>query len=296
MKSLRYLLGLLALAGITPIRAEILVEDFLGRQVRLEQPARRIVALAPHIVENLYSAGAGNRLVGAVSYSNFPEQARDIPQVGSFNAFSLESLAALQPDLVIMWASGNGMDSLQNLEILDVPVYVSEPRQLADISEAIRDYGLLAGTREKSEQAIGHIEREIDALVTTYAGRRQLSVFYQVWHEPLQTLNGKHLVSSIIDLCGGRNIFADTAALAPRISLEAVLERNPDAIVASGMDIARPEWLDQWLEYPDLNAVSNQALFFIHPDHIQRPTARVLLGARKLCGQLQTARDHNSPN
>lgn len=282
------MLGLL----LSPVgHGEILVEDFLGRQLRLEHPAQRIVALAPHIVENLYSAGAGDKLVGAVSYSNYPEQASRIPQLGSFNAFSLETVAASQPDLVIMWASGNGMDSLQQLELLGVPVYVSEPRQLRDITRAIHDYGRLAGTTAVSDAAINAIEIEVDELAKTYAGRRQLSVFYQVWHEPLQTLNGKHLVSSIIDLCGGSNVFADTPVLAPRISVEAVLERNPDAIVASGMDIARPEWLDQWLDYPALNAVRNEALFFIHPDHIQRPTARVLLGARQLCAQLQTARE-----
>lgn len=291
MKPLARLLAMAALILPVSARGDILVEDFLGRQLRLQRPAERIVALAPHIVENLYSAGAGGKLVGTVSYSNYPPEAADIPQVGSFNAFSLEALAALQPDLVIMWASGSGMDSLQNLEILGVPVYVSEPRHLTDIAKAIGDYGRLAGTRVESDAVIRTFESEVEDLVSRYAGRRQLSVFYQVWHEPLQTLNGKHLVSSIIDMCGGRNVFADTPALAPRISLEAVLERNPDAIVASGMDIARPEWLDQWLAYPALNAVRHRALFFIHPDHIQRPTARVLLGARQLCAQLQTARE-----
>ena len=117
------------------------MEDFAGREVTLEQPARRIVALAPHIVENLYSAGAGERLVGVVSYSNYPAQAAEIPEVGSYNAFSLEQIIALQPDLVVMWGSGNGMQSLDKLQALGIPVYVSELRQLADVPQSIRQAG-----------------------------------------------------------------------------------------------------------------------------------------------------------
>jgi iron complex transport system substrate-binding protein len=111
-----------------------------------------------------------------------------------------------------------------------------------------------------------------------------------VWNQPLQTLNGSHLISDVISLCGARNVFADAASLAPKISVEAVIARNPDAIVASGMDEARPEWLDEWLAYPQLRAVANNALFFVPPDYIQRPTARVLLGATSLCRQLDSAR------
>jgi iron complex transport system substrate-binding protein len=268
--------------------AEITVSDFVGRQVTLEQPARRIVALAPHIVENLYSAGAGEALVGVVSYSDYPASARDIPRVGSYKAFSLETILALQPDLVVMWASGNGMTTLDDLAALKVPVYVSEPRHLDDIGRAIRDYGKLAGSEPAAEREALRIDGAINQLLREHEDEESISVLYQVWHEPLQTLNGKHLISAVIELCGGYNIFADAVSLAPKVSLESVLQRNPDAIVASGMDIARPEWLDLWLNYPSLSAVQNQALFFVHPDHIQRPTARVLLGAQALCHQLDS--------
>ena len=125
---------------------------------------------------------------------------------------------------------------------------------------------------------------------SSYGGQRQIRVLYQIWNEPLQTVNGDHLISQVIGLCGGSNIFAGAAGLAPRISVESVLQRNPEAIVASGMDKARPEWLDQWRAYPAIDAVAKQALFFVDPDHIQRPTARILLGASELCGQLQSLR------
>ncbi len=271
-------------------RAEISVTDFLGRTVTLEQPAQRIVALAPHIVENLYTAGAGEQLVGVVSYSNFPEAATRLPIVGSYKSFSLESILALEPDLIIMWASGNGAQRLQQLEQLGIPVYASEPRLLADIGRSIRDYEALIGRAAGETSQADSIDQQIERLRQQYGSRTRLGVFYQVWHEPLQTLNGEHLISDVIRLCGGRNVFADATTLAPRLSLESVLERDPQVIVASGMGQARPDWLDDWLAYPFLQAVENNALYFVHPDHLQRPTARILLGATALCRQLDQQR------
>jgi iron complex transport system substrate-binding protein len=271
-------------------RADPRAEDSLGRKVSLEAPARRIVALAPHIVENTFSAGAGGQLVGVVSYSNYPPEARDIQRVGDYQAWSLESVVALRPDLVLMWSSGNGIGGYESLERLGIPVFVSEPRELEDVPRMIRAIGALAGTEQVSEPEAQRIEQGLARLRATYAEKRDLSVFYQVWNEPLQTVNGEHMISRVIETCGGYNVFADTASLAPTVSLESVLRRDPDVIVASGMDAARPEWLDMWTGYPYLKAVRNEALLFVHPDHIQRPTARLLLGAERLCDQMDELR------
>lgn len=287
MKLIRALLICYAVA--LPAEA-ITVEDFAGRKVTLNQPAKRIVALAPHIVENLYSAGAGDALVGVVSYSNFPQEAKKIPEVGSYNAFSLEHVLTLEPDLVVMWGSGNGMQTLSKLEGLNIPVYVSELRKLSDVPQSIRNLSQLAGTASVGEVEASRIEKEFESLQHRYGGKRSLSVFYQIWNDPLQTVNGEHLISEIIALCGGYNVFGDASTLAPRISLESVLLRDPDAIVASGMGEARPEWLDQWQAYTSLTAVKRDALLFINPDHVQRPTARIVLGAQRLCQQLDQIR------
>lgn len=277
-------------AGVRPAVAAITLVDFAGREVTLAAPAVRIVALAPHIVENAFSAGAGDKLVGAVAYSDFPAAAREIPRVGSYQAWSLEAIVASEPDLVLVWGSGNGSETLSALERLGIPVFVSELRALADIPASIRAIARLAGTAAVGDREAEHLESGLTALRRRYGGRRQVSVFYQIWNDPLQTINGEHLISSVIGLCGGRNAFADVGSLAPRISLESVLARDPEVIVASGMGEARPEWLDDWRAYPGLRAVRDNALFFIHPDLIQRPTARVLEGARVLCEQLDVAR------
>ena len=283
-------LALLFLAVIAVPAQAITVQDFSGREVTLDQPAKRIVALAPHIVENLYSAGAGDKLVGVVSYSNFPDEAKNVPEVGTYNAFSLEQVLALQPDLVVMWGSGNGMQTLSKFEAMGIPVYVSELRQLSDVPKSIRNLSQLAGTPAIGEAEASRIETELNALHRLYGEKRSLSVLYQIWNDPLQTVNGEHLISEIISLCGGYNIFGDARSLAPRVSIESVLLRDPDAIVASGMGEARPEWLDQWRAYPSLTAVADEALFFVNPDHLQRPSARIVLGAQSLCQQLDQIR------
>ena len=283
-------LALLFLAVIAVPAQAITVLDFSGREVTLDQPAKRIVALAPHIVENLYSAGAGDKLVGVVSYSNFPDEAKNVPEVGTYSAFSLEQVLALQPDLVVMWGSGNGMQTLSTFEALGIPVYVSELRQLSDVPKSIRNLSQLAGTPAIGEAEASRIETELDALHRRYGEKRSLSVLYQIWNDPLQTVNGEHLISEIIALCGGYNVFGDARSLAPRVSIESVLLRDPAAIVASGMGEARPEWLDEWRAYPSLTAVADEALLFVNPDHLQRPSARIVLGARSLCQQLDQVR------
>ncbi|RLQ22807.1 cobalamin-binding protein [Seongchinamella sediminis] len=282
------------LAAVTAGQAATTVVDASGREVSLERPAQRIVALAPHIVENLFSAGAGNKLVGVVSYSDYPPQALAIPQVGSAYAWSLESVVALDPDLVVLWGSGNGLAALPQLERLGLTVYVSEPRQLADIANSIRDFGILAGTETSAQKSAEKLEREIRQLRSRYSHQASLQVFYQIWNQPLQTINGEHMISHVIALCGGRNIFTDEAQLAPRVSLETVLQADPDAIVASGMDESRPEWLDDWLPYRSLQAVNRGALLHIHPDIIQRPTARIAAGAAELCRKLDAVRTQSA--
>ncbi|MES1932627.1 Fe3+-hydroxamate ABC transporter periplasmic binding protein [Salinisphaera shabanensis T35B1] len=289
-------IALIALVGllcpVSSMAAGVEITDFRGETLRLEAPANRIVALAPHLVENLYSAGLGDRIVGAVSYSDYPPAARAIPEVGGYTNISLEAVVSKDPDLVVAWASGQGGDpaTLARFEALGIPVYVDRPRQLEDIARAIRDLGVLGDTRGVADAAASRFERRLESLRERYSTRSPVSVFYQVWDDPLQTLAGEQFVGQVIRLCGGRNIFADAVSLAPKVGIESVLERDPQAIVASGMGDERPDWLDDWRDWPGLQAVENDHLFFVAPDIIQRATMRVLDGATTLCRQLESVR------
>lgn len=271
--------------------ADVRVEDMSGRTVVLGAPAQRIVSLAPSLTELAYAAGAGQRLVGAVAYSDYPAAARQLPTVGNANKLDLEAVLALQPDLVLAWDSGNPAAQLARLQALDIPVYIAEPRRLDDIALLLERIGTLAGTRARADQAVRAFRARQAALRERYSGRPVVRMFYEVWHRPLMTVNGDHTISAVIRLCGGRNVFADLPQLSGQVALEAVLAADPEAIVAGGMDDAtRPEWLDHWRQWPQLRAVRNDHLFYIPPDLIHRHSPRILDGAERLCRQLEQVR------
>jgi iron complex transport system substrate-binding protein len=284
------LLFVLSLITALPARAAIVVTDDLGRKVALDKPARRIVALAPHIIENLYTAGAGEWVVGAVEYCDYPEAAKTIPRVGAISAYSLEAIIALKPDLVVIWHSGLGGKMLPQLQALGLTVYANDPKTLDDVPRALRDFAVLAEVPEQGERVAAAYRARLQKLRQDYSEENPLSVLYQVWHQPLQTLNDEHIISDIIRLCGGRNVFGDAVTIAPVVSIESVITRNPEVILASGIGEERPEWLDYWHKYPGLSAAQNQNLYAIPPDLIQRHTVRILDGAERVCAALAAAR------
>jgi iron complex transport system substrate-binding protein len=277
----------------SPLPPVLSVTDFSGRVVSLSHPAKRIIALAPHITENVFSAGAGDLLVGTVNYSDYPEAAKAILQVGSPHSFSVETVIDLNPDLVIVWSSGVSEKVTKQLIALGLTVYMDEPRQLEDIAKSINDIGVLSDRQAVSRQASQQFLAHLTALKKNYSQRSPISLFYQIWNSPLMTLNGQHIISDVIRLCGGVNVFSDAVAIAPKLSVESVLHLDPQVIVASGMGQERPEWLDQWQQWKNLIAVKNQHLFFIHPDILQRHTVRILQGAEILCEQLEQVRTAN---
>lgn len=268
----------------------IAVVDDIGRTVRLERPATRIVSLAPHITENLFAAGIGHRVTGAVNYSDYPAEARRIPSVGGYDNFDIETILALQPDLVIAWKEGNQFHQVERLMELGLAVYINEPHRLEDVAADIIRFGILGGREDEARAVAQEYLAGFSRLRDRYSGLEKVSVFYQVWPSPLITVTDKQIIGDVIRLCGGANIFAGLGAPTPQVGKEAVLARNPDAIIVSGMDEARPDWLDEWKNWPFLKAAGYGNLFFIDPDIIQRHSPRILLGSRQLCELLEQAR------
>ncbi|MEP5230974.1 MAG: cobalamin-binding protein [Alloalcanivorax sp.] len=282
-----FLLGVLVVPGAFADRC---VQDDLDRKVCLEKPADRIIALSPGATELVFAAGAGEKMVAAVSFSDYPPAAEKLPRVGSYNRLDMEAILALKPDLVIAWKSGNPQSQTEQLASLDVPVYFSEPRRFADVSTTLERFSILAGSEQTGQGAADAFRSGIAALRERYAEAAPVTVFYQIWQEPLMTVNGQHLISEAIQLCGGVNVFADLPALAPRISVESVLAKNPEAILAGGMGEDDPSWLDPWKRFSSLQAVKNGNLFFVAPSTLQRPTPQMLPGTRALCRHLEGAR------
>lgn len=270
--------------------AEIEVFDDLGASVRLAVPAQRIVSLAPHATELLFAAGAGNKVVGVVKYSDFPPAARDLPLVGGYKALDMEQIVALRPDLVVAWPSGNRQAAIDKLRELGLLVYQSQPTELDDIATGIERLGKLAGTTAIARIAAAEFRAEHQRLKQQYADQKPVRLFYQIWNKPIMTINGKHIISKAMALCGAQNVFGDLQANAPKLDVEAVLAANPAVIVASGMGEERPDWLDDWRKWPQIKAVQQAQLYFIPPDIIQRHSPRILQGAAMLCEQLEAFR------
>ncbi|MBB3232645.1 cobalamin-binding protein [Halomonas stenophila] len=271
--------------------AEVCVSDDAGREVCLDAPARRIVALSPGVTELLFAAGAGERLVGAVSFSDHPPAAAALPRVGSYDRLDLEALLALAPDLVVAWAGGNPREQIERLPGLGLPVFFSDADDFDAIATSLERLGVLAGSAAAGHAAATRLRREVAELRARYADAAPVPVFYQVWERPLMTVNDAHWISHSLALCGGENLFADAPSQVPRIGVEAVLARDPEAIVTGGMGKADSTWLDAWREFPELTAVRRDNLFIVDPDLVQRATPRLVQGTRALCAHLETARE-----
>lgn len=273
-------------------RAELAVRDDRGVTLVLRAPARRIVSLAPHITELLFAAGAGEYVVGAVDYSDYPDAALRIARVGSVHALDLERVLALRPDLVVVWLHGSPQRQLERVALLGLPVFYSEPRRLDDVASAIERFGRLAGTEQVAEHAAAAYRERLAGLRTRYAGRAPLDVFVQVWAQPLLTVNDSHLISDVLRLCGARNVFGSLATLVPTVSVEAVLAANPQAIIAvSGASQNDAAAFAPWRAWPRLSAAAQDNLFAVDADSISRQTPRILDAAQAVCERLDAARD-----
>jgi len=272
--------------------ADIQVTDAAGRSIHLEHPAERIISLAPHLTENVYALGAGSQLIGAVSFSDYPEEANQLPRVGRYNQFDFERILALQPDLILAWHSGNPRRQVQQLKRLGLNVFYSEARTFDDLAEELHKLGRLLGRVSEAQVAITELDNGINELKNQYQGLRPVEVFYQIWDRPLMTINGEHWISQMLDLCGGKNLFAESTQLTPRLDKESLLQANPEAIMGGSGEASdqEPEWLKAWRAYPQLRAVQKEQLFVVDSSLVTRPTLRSLEGARSICKSLDQVR------
>lgn len=284
---------ILFLALIGPAAAEVCATDDNGKNLCLPGPAQRIVTLSPGATELVFAAGAGDRVVAVVEYSDYPPAANQLPRVGNHTRIDLETLVELDPDLVITWVSGNPAEQVALLEQLGLPQFAIEPRTLEGVATALERLGTLTGTSDSAKAEAARFRTGMSALARQYQERAPIRVFYQVWDQPLMTISNDHLIGKVIRLCGGQNIFGDMDRLVPRIGPEDVLARNPQAILTGSAD-SREEGaaeLNRWRQFPSISAVAHGNLLTIPASPISRPTPRLLDGARSLCEQLDLARD-----
>jgi iron complex transport system substrate-binding protein len=273
-------------------QAAITVVDDDGNKVTLARPAQRIVAMAPHVTELLFAAGGGAKIVGAVSYSDYPEAAKRIPQIGSNRQIDMERVIAMKPDLIVVWMHGSSERQVEELRTLGIPMFHSEPKKLDDIAASLQKMGKLMGTEAVAEPAAARLRQELATLTTRYANRPPVRMFYQVWDKPLYTLNGAHIVSDAIRVCNGVNIFAPLKVTAPIVSVEAVLQEDPEAIFSTGEGSQNDGGVNLWKPFTNMTAVKRANLFRLDGNLLNRAGPRMIAGTAALCEKLELARQH----
>jgi iron complex transport system substrate-binding protein len=262
-------------------------------------PARRIVTLAPHLAELLYSAGAGDRLVGVVEFTDYPEAARRLPRIGDAFHADYERIAELHPDLVLAWGSGTPPETLERLRSLGYRVVALEPASLEDVAAHLRVIGELAGTGVVAEQAAHDFSVRLETLRVRYRGASRLRVFAQLSNRPYVTITDRNFLGQAIELCGGDNVFGGLPGLTAVVTPEAVLSAAPQVIVASDVSSgngASAEALAPWQRWPDVPAVRDGNLFLVDADLLSRPGVRILDGVEKICAALDRARAGRVPS
>jgi len=286
--SLALALAALACAG-TVAGQDVRATDDRGHMLELAQPAQRVVTLAPHLTELVFAAGGGDRLVGVIRYSDYPEAARALPLVGDAFALNLERIAQLRPDLVLVWHSGLGERQREQLRALKLPVYESEIRRVENIAATLRSLGTLLGTSVKANAAATELMQRWNALQRRYSGRPPVRVFYQLWHQPLMTISGEHLIAQAITACGGVNVFAGLPGLTPTVSWEAAAQADPQLIAGARVDEQTvPQ--GRWAELTQVDAVKRQRYALLPPELLGRMGPRFVDGARLLCEAIDRAR------
>ncbi|MGK0673871.1 MAG: cobalamin-binding protein [Halothiobacillaceae bacterium] len=243
----------------------------------LDQPARRVVSLAPHLTEMLFAIGVTP--VGVVEYSDHPPAARGLPSIGPYHSPDFERLMLLHPDLVVAWKSGIAPALLERLRGLGLKVLLTRGQALEDIPRELRALGQLTGQVSAAEQAATTFERELDALTAQHAQARKLSGFYEIWSRPLITVSDAHFIGQAMARCGIRNIVGSAMGKTPTWSEEAVLRARPELLITS----APARDFDRWRRWKDLPAVQHDALIILPPDVLIRPGPRLIEGILALC-------------
>jgi vitamin B12 transport system substrate-binding protein len=255
-----------------------------------EEPKQRIVALAPHIVEMLFDIGAGKKIVGTVSYADYPKAALDIPRVGSYHGMQIEKLLALNPDLVIVWKSGNSQSDIDKMHRLGLNVVFSNPKDIDDVATELRYFGKLTGHKEQAETVALAYEQRLKKLRLENINKQPITVFYQLWSEPMMTINGTTWINQLIEVCQGVNVFKSNATPYPKISTENVIVAQPHLMILPDENSDKPQPIINWQKWPEIPAVKNNKFIHVDADLLHRFSTRMLSGVEDMCEKIDQQR------
>jgi len=250
----------------------------------------RLVVLAPHLVEQLYNIDAGKMIVGTVEHADYPAAAQQIPRVGNYAGLQLETILALKPDLVLYWQSGSPAADISRLQNLGIRTEAFEAKTLDDIASDLLRLGELTGQQQLAQQQTAEFRQRLATLRQQYQQQSAVTVFYELWDEPLSTIGPNAWPMQALTLCGGKNIFADAGSAYPQVSAEALLQRQPQLILQPTSATEARRLTDFPQRFASLRAVQLKQLAQPNADLLHRATLRTLDGVTELCQILAKSR------
>ena len=243
--------------------------------------AERVVSLAPSLSEIVAELGAADLLVGVLDGGERPEALVNVPSVGKYGQLDMERLLSLKPDLILLWPGSVGPAQREQLQRLNIPVFVAEPHSLEQLTTQVQTIAEQLGRAEAGRQLAVQLRQRLAELRQRYQRAEPLRVFYQVWDQPLYTVGGEQIISDALNVCGARNVFDDLKLPAPQVSIESVLQRDPEMIL-----VGDPAQLQAWKVWP---AMAGRVR--VVPDKgLERPSGQMLEAVGRLCEVIAPSR------
>ena len=252
----------------------------------------RIIALAPHIVEMLFDIGAGEQIIAATEYANYPLAAQEIPRIGNSLRIQLERVIELQPDLIIAWQSGNPSDDLARIKQLGFNVVYSQPNTFDDVAKELRLFGKLSGHSEQAEQVASKFLADLAKIKQQYGQKKPLTGFYEVWSRPLTTIAKGSWPQQFLDICSISNPFYQSDARYPQVNIEQILQTHAEIIIQPLSENQADKEGYTWQKWPILPAVKHQQIIKLDADVVHRMTTRSLNALSDLCQQTDGSRQY----
>ena len=257
---------------------------------------QRIITLSPHLAEIVAELGATDQLVGVSDASNFPNAVKNIKVVSDFQNINLELIKQLKPDLILIWKSGTSTKQQAALQSIfkgtNTQLVQSDATSLMDISNEFERLGKIIGKEKNAQEVAKKFQADLKKIEVDNQRKSQVTVFYQAWPSPVMTINGKHLISDMIRVCGGKQIFANEKILVPTVSIEAVIERNPELVITASEFTNSSTNNDLiWKKYPNMKVNQLGGYLSINGDLMTRPTSRALIATQQICSFLDQVRE-----
>jgi len=240
--------------------------------------ALRVVSLAPSLSEIVVELNSADLLVGVLDAGDRPPAIKDLPSVGRYGQLDMERLLSLKPDLLLLWPGSVGPAQRDQLKRLNIPTFVAEPHSLEQLTAQIEAIATQLGRPELGIERARELRQNLDELRQRYRREAPQRVFYQVWDKPLYTIGGGQIISDALEVCGARNVFGDLSLPARQVSIEAVLQRDPEVILASDQS-----QLDAWNTWPQVAAVKQRQLLLVTDKGLERPSGQMIEATAKLC-------------